>query len=313
VITVVIASVKANKISKQAATVHVLFNVLGALIFTIITILPLGFVTFIQGLSGSITLQLVYAHIIFNVSTMIILLPFSTYISRIAEKIITKDSEDINELRFKFIDRRLISTPAIEVEHTVKEIDRMFSLVLDNFKLSTKVNFEDKKAYKKNLESIEENEETINFLNKEIKKYLLNFDTVKLEDKYVILVSICYKTNSCLKRIQDLSKQLIFSIEQYKNPEKYLGDTAEIERLIAMVETILEKTFELFENNEYDGEDCLEKIKEICNLNKEISDLTKTNKELLKGGIAYTKIFNNLRIISANASCIAKALKYRKD
>ena len=314
VITVVIASIKANKISKQAATVHVLFNVIGALIFTVITILPLGFVTFIQSMSDSITLQLVYAHIIFNVSTMFILLPFSKYINLIAEKIIKKGPEDDNELKFKFIDRRLISTPSIEVERTVKEIGRMFDLVLDNFKFSTKINYKDKKTGDKNFERIVQNEETINYLNKEINKFLLDLNTLKLEDNYVITVSICYKTINYLKRIQDLSKELFFSIKQYKNDEKYLDDDiVKIEQIITLVEKILTDTYELFENDEYDGDDNKNRIKEIQDLEDKISDLTKTNKKLLIGGITYTRIFNNLGRISTNAACIAKALKYRKD
>jgi len=158
VVTALIASINANKIAKQTAIVHVLFNVIGALIFTIITIMPLGFVSFIQSMSDSIALQLVYAHIIFNVATMLMLLPFSKYIIQMAERIIKKGSEDNNELRFKFIDRRLIKTPAIEVEHTIKEIDRMFEFVLDNFRLSTKIDYKDSnatndsKAANKNLE-----------------------------------------------------------------------------------------------------------------------------------------------------------------
>jgi phosphate:Na+ symporter len=313
VITVMVASIKANKISKQAAIVHVLFNVLGALIFTVITILPLGFVSFIQSTSNSITLQLVYAHIIFNVATMFILLPFSTYITKIAEKIITKDSKDSNELKFKFIDRRLISTPSIEVEHTVKEIGRMFELVLDNFKLAAKINYDDEKTTDKNFELLVQNEETIHYLHREINKYLLSFNTLKLEDNYVITVSICYKINNCLKRIQDLSKDLVFSIKQYKNDEKHVSGIAEIEPIIGLVEKIMVKTYELFENNQLDREQNKKRINEIHVLNKEISNLTQTNKELLIGGITYTRIFYNLERISARAVCIAKALEHRKD
>jgi len=314
VITVVIASIKANKISKQAAIVHVLFNVIGAMIFTVITIMPLGFVDFIQSTSSSITLQLVYAHIIFNISTMLILLPFSKYINLIAEKIIRKDSKDNNELKFKFIDRRLINTPSIEVEHVVKEIDRMFELVLDNFKLASKISYDDTKTGDKNFELLVQNEEIINYLNREINKYLLNLNTLKLEDRYVITVSICYKTINCLKRIQDLSKELVFSIKQYKNDEKYLGGAiVEIELIIDLVEKIIVKTYELFENNEYNNENCKKRINEIYNLNNKISNLTQTNKELLISGITYTEIFSNLRRISGHAACITKALEYRKD
>ena len=151
-------------------------------------------------------------------------------------------------------------------------------------------------------------------MNKEIKKYLMNLDTLKLEDKYVITISICYKTICYLKRIHYLSKELIFSFKQLHYGEKNIEENLlEIEGLIAKVEKILEKTFELFESDDWEDEDEKKRINEISNLNKEISELTKTNKEMLKGGLVYTKIFNNLGIISSHATSIAKALEFRKD
>jgi len=312
VITALIASIKANKIAKQTAIVHVLFNVMGALIFTVITILPLGFVSFIQSMSDSIALQLVYAHIIFNVGTMLILLPFSKYIIQMAEKIIKKGSEDNNELKFKFIDRRLINTPAIEVEHTVKEIDRMFELVLDNFKLSTKINHKDSKTIDKNFEQLLKNEKTVNYLNKEINKYLINLNTLKLKDQHVITVGICYKTIKALNRIENLSKDIAITIKQYKTDEKYFDEgIVEIEPIIRLVEKILGGTYELFEDNEY-GEN-KKRISNIEDLNNKIANLTQTDKDLLRANFYYIRILNNLRRISTHAVCIAKALEYKED
>jgi len=312
VITALLASIKANKIAKQTAIVHVLFNVIGALIFTVITILPLGFVSFIQSMSDSIALQLVYAHIIFNVGTMFMLLPFSKYIIQIAEKIIKKGFEDNNELKFKFIDRRLINTPSIEVEHTVKEIDRMFELVLDNFRLSTEIDYKESKTADKSFEQLLQNEEIINYLNKEINKYLVNLNTLKLKDKYAITVGICYKTINCLKQITYLSKDVFFTIKQYKTDEKHLdGDIVEIGPIFSLVEKILGETYELFKDNEYGENE--KRISNIEDLNNEIANLTQTNKDLLRANFHYIRILNNLRRISTHAVCITKALEHKKD
>jgi len=327
VVTALIASIKANKIAKQVAIVHVLFNSLGALIFTIITIAPLGFVSFIQSMSDSIALQLVYAHIIFNVGTMFILLPFSKYIIQMAEKIIGKGFEDTNELKFKFIDRRLINTPSIEVEYTVKEISRMFDLVLDNFKYSTKLGHGDSTATDKNLELINQNEEIINYLNKEINKFLVSLNTLKLEDKYAINVGICYKTTNYLSRIENLSKDIAIAIKEYKKykkyneykeykenrkDEKYFDEgMAEIEPVIRLVEKILTEAYELFSDGEY--ENCEKRISEIEDLSEKIANLTQTNKDVLRAEFAYIRILNNLKRISSHVVCITKALEHRKD
>ena len=321
VVTALVASIRANKIAKQVAIVHVLFNSLGALIFTVITILPLGFVSLIQNMSSSIALQLVYAHIIFNVATMFILLPFSKYIIQMAEKIVGKGSDDSNELRFKFIDRRLVNTPSIEVERAVKEIGRMFELVLDNFRYSTKIDYKDKdikaedkniKTKDKNFEFIAKNEELIDYLNKEINKFLVNLNTLKLKDKYIMTIGICYKTINYLERIESLSKDLTIAIKEYKKDEKSFYDNiSEIELIIGLVEEMLTKTCKLFEDNEYDEDE--KRMSEIKELNTKITNLTETNKELLKSEFDYIRILNNLGRISSNLICIVNALEHRKD
>ena len=129
VVTTLLASIRGNKIAKQAAMVHVWFNIIGALILTALTILPFGFVSLIQNTSESIALQLVYAHIIFNVATLFILLPLSKFIIQLAEKCVKNAPDDTAHLKLKFIDRRLLRTPEIEVEQILKEIQRTFELV----------------------------------------------------------------------------------------------------------------------------------------------------------------------------------------
>ena len=312
IVTTLIASIRANKAAKQTAIVHVLFNSLGALIFMVITILPLGFVSFIQSMSSSIAIQLVYAHIIFNFAAMLILLPFSKYIVIMAEKIIKKGSEDNNELKFKFIDRRLINTPPIEVEYTVKEIGRMFEFVLDNFKYSTKIDFKDAKGIDKNLELMVQNEEVINYLHKEINKFLISLNTLKLDDKHVITVGICYKTINYLGQVENLSKDIILAIKEYKKDKEYFDEgMVKIEPIITLVEKILDKTHELFIDPYYDENQ--KRISMVEDLNKKITSLTQTNKELLRAEFDYIRILNNLKRISSYAMCISKAVEYSND
>ena len=314
VVTVLIASIKANKASRQAAVVHVLFNVIGALIFTILTMLPFGLVGFVQRLSGSITMQLVYAHIIFNVATMLLLLPFSEYIVALAKSIITKGSDDYNELRLKYIDRRLINTPALEVGRVTKEINRMFNLVDENFKLSTELKYKNDDDAEEDGLLFDQNRRIINYLHKEIKKYLETLDTIELDDSEAMTVSICYKTINYLKRIQVLSREMAFAIQQCREEEH-----CDAEGLLAMkpiikkVRKILVKTHILFKDNQFDDKESAERIREIVELHEKVHEMTQPDPEVLAGGIAYTKVLSNLGRISSNAAYIAKSLEFRSE
>jgi len=314
VVTVLIASIKANKASRQAAVVHVLFNVIGALIFTVLTMLPFGLVGLIQRLASSITMQLVYAHIIFNVATMLLLLPFSEYIVALAKRIITKGSDDYNELRLKYIDKRLITTPALEVGRVTKEINRMFNLVDENFKLSTELTHTSDEDTEEDSALFEQNRKIINYLHKEIRKYLENLDTLELDDAEATTVSICYKTINYLRRIQVLSREIATAIAQCHEEENCDAEGfVAMKPIIKRVRKILVNTHILFKDNQIDHKESTEKIAEIVALHEKVSEMTQPDPEVLAGGIAYTKVLSNLGRISSNATYIAKSLEFREE
>ncbi|WP_352419695.1 Na/Pi symporter [Proteiniborus sp.] len=82
----VIGSLATNRFGKQAALVHVLFNIFGVLIFYFFTDY---FSALIINLSpDNPTRQIANAHTIFNVTTTIILLPFSSVLLNVAQRII---------------------------------------------------------------------------------------------------------------------------------------------------------------------------------------------------------------------------------
>lgn len=82
----VIGSLATNKMGKQAALVHVLFNILGVILFYFITDY---FSAFIINLTpNNPARQIANAHTFFNVITTIILLPFSSILLNISRKII---------------------------------------------------------------------------------------------------------------------------------------------------------------------------------------------------------------------------------
>lgn len=313
IVTTLIASIRGNKIAKQAATVNVIFNIFGALIFTIFTILPFGFVNFIQRSTDNIALQLVYAHIIFNVVTMFISLPISKYIIHIAEKLIKKGPEDVNQLRLKYIDRRLVYSPEIEVEHIVKEVQRTFELVHEDFKQV--MHYKTTQEYNEKCLSLS-HEVLIEYLIKEINKALTNINTVKLKDEYAITVGICYKITHYLLQIEEHSKDTSLTMQRYER-ERY-ENTSETELAIHLVmeainpliDRMLTQAYNFFKDKKYREDKKL--LQDIEKLNQEILNLTQTNRDLLRADFEDIRILNNLREISAAVVSIAAVLEYKE-
>lgn len=81
-----IGSLATNKAGKQAAVIHVTFNVLGVFIFYFFT--ELLYKSSLLLSPSNPSKQIANAHTIFNVSCTILLLPFSSYLVKIAKKII---------------------------------------------------------------------------------------------------------------------------------------------------------------------------------------------------------------------------------
>lgn len=82
----VIGSLATNKIGKQAALVHILFNLFGVIIFYFIIDYFCAFIVYLS--PDNPARQIANAHTIFNVVTTIILLPFSSVLLYFSQKII---------------------------------------------------------------------------------------------------------------------------------------------------------------------------------------------------------------------------------
>lgn len=87
-ITAVLASIGTARNAKRTTIIHLLFNIIGTTIFTIVCILT-PFAAFVESLTpDNVAAQIANMHTIFNITTTILLLPFGTYLAKIATKIL---------------------------------------------------------------------------------------------------------------------------------------------------------------------------------------------------------------------------------
>ena len=90
-VTAMMACAGTTKTAKRTATVHLLFNVLGATMFTIITLVT-PFTDLVKSISpDNVMMQISIVHIFFNIVTTAILLPLSGYLVKLACRIIPGD------------------------------------------------------------------------------------------------------------------------------------------------------------------------------------------------------------------------------
>lgn len=131
-VTAMLASIGTNKTAHKAAFLHLIFNVVGTIIF-----IPfIGYLgDFVATTSTDISRQIANAHTIFNITNAAVLLPFGNLIIKFVNKVIPCEDK-IENLGPKFIDERFLETPVIAAGQVIKETIRMANKAKKNVQLS---------------------------------------------------------------------------------------------------------------------------------------------------------------------------------
>ncbi len=204
-VTALLASVGANANSKRVALIHFTFNVIGTALFTaIIWIFQEPVVNFLISVFPgedpmSLQMRVSLFHVIFNVTTTCLLLPFVKQLVNYSCAVIKEDKKEEENLVLKFVDERLLSTPTIALVQVKKEIEYMISLVEENSRLAF-VAIDTGSAEHGKL--IRKNEEIIDFTNSELTKYLIKLSADVEESDEKIIGSYFHVLND-LERIGD--------------------------------------------------------------------------------------------------------------
>ena len=134
-ITAFLAALGANRNAKRTTIIHITFNVIGTIIFTILCITtPL--IPVLQGMTESAPKQIANLHTMFNVTTTLILLPFGTALTKLAQHILPdpKTGEpvqgQIGHLQTKNSD--VLGMASITLEETKRKLEDMLFLAEQN-------------------------------------------------------------------------------------------------------------------------------------------------------------------------------------
>ncbi len=175
-VTALLASVGANANSKRVALIHFTFNVIGTAFFTaiiwIFTDPVVDLLTSFFPGSDPMSLQMRVSafHVIFNVTTTVLLLPFVRQLVNYSCLVIKDKPKNEKVHALRYVDDRLISMPSVALVQVKSEIGYMMSLVRENTELSFDAMESGSLAHR---EKIAENEEIINFTNSALTRFLI--------------------------------------------------------------------------------------------------------------------------------------------
>lgn len=203
-VTAIMSSIGAKKNAKTAAIMHLLFNIIGTIIFSIIAIVMFK-VFFVEAGQGVITqTQISTVHTIFNIGTTVLLFPFSDGIIKLARKL-EKEDESADDESKVLLDDRMLETPGIALQSAVSEVGRMGNIVIRTVDKASNVIFN--KDYQQILE-IKEEENTVDRLCNGITNYVVKLSSLALNEKEHHEVASLLQILSDMERISDYCENI---------------------------------------------------------------------------------------------------------
>ncbi len=312
-VTSLLSTIGASRNARRAAIMHLCFNVIGTLLFIIVLSKPIvALVTSID--PTNVPRQIANAHTLFNVVNVIVLLPFSTYLVKLATKLVpyTEDEDLENIHTTKFLDERILETPSIALSNTVDEVIRMASRstrALNSAYDAVKTFSHEKR------EKTFEYERMINTLQLDITNYLFALSNRNLSDIERIKADVLFHIVNDIERVGDHADN-IAEISQFMEDKKVIfTEDARNE---------LDTIFELASKNFYDSITALktsdfELAATITEREREINILEQNARNShmarlhagtcsVEAGIYFLDIISNLERISDHSINITEEL-----
>ena len=307
-ITAILAGIGANVAARRAAVAHVLFNVIGV-ILALIFLQP--FTSVLVETATTVPRQVANTHTAFNLFNTIIFLAFLKYFTRLVCIIVPGEDEKI-EFGPKYLDPRILRTPAVAIGGAKQELLRMASIAREMLGESIQVFIH---GDLKKIKHIEQMEDLVDGLEKEINIYLADLSQHSMSREQSSSIGHMMSAANDLERIGDHSEN-IMQLGELKAEERLPYSTTaleEINDLYSKVDSMLERAIIAYRNNDQ------ELAKEIVVEDDEVDEMEKTlrkshidrintRKCYPQSGVIYLDLLSNLERIADHANNIANLI-----
>lgn len=308
-VTALLASIGTNTQAKRIALSHLLFNLIGAIIFLIIFT---PYVNFISHTSKDLVRQIANAHTFFNVFCALLFLPFTEQFAKLIEKLIPGE-EVIVESGAKHIDERLLKMPPFAVDALYRETLHLFEVAKKNFDSVCLMMRQDNNKLGRNVNL---RETAINEINKAIQMYAPKLTSLDLTETDSKKVNLFVNIASQIERIGDVLKGLAELQTQKVNEGVKFTNFAlsDLGKMLELIREEFEIVMELMKNFSVEKFNRVEEIeKRIDEMEIELRDAH--IQRLVNGicspeaGIIYVDMLSDLERISDHLYKIARLLR----
>ena len=272
-ITAVLASIGTNRNAKRTTIIHLMFNLIGTTIFTIVC-MTMPLTSLVESFTpGRVAAQIANMHTLFNVVTTLILLPFGNYLAVLATKILPEKKEELGDVMHLEYIRPIetkrehqIGNSAIATNGIRSELSRMMKMAKENVDASFRAV---RSGNADLLPEVEEREEYIDYLNKEISKYISKVMVNETNPKDSQYISALFKVCGNLERIGDHAMNICEYTKMME--ERKISFSPAVAGEITEMQKVSNEAMEVLEKL---GEYPEESIKKIEALEQQMDDMT---------------------------------------
>jgi Na/Pi-cotransporter II-like protein len=313
-ITALLSSIGGSRTAKRAAVIHLLFNVIGAIVFGI-----LGFVYFSfdrkMALSSMSSVEISIFHTLFNATMTILLFPFAEVLVKLSGLIVKEDKklakakEDEEEVTLKHLDIRIFSSPALALETVSMEVVHMGEIAFENVNRAIDAVIS---GSEESVQKVLKAEKTINKIQEILTEYIIKLDNQVLNEHQKLVLNDLFYTVSDIERIGDHAENIVENADIIKKKNLKFSETA-INDLKEIASYVCESVSYAIEARKDMSLEAVRKVNKnedmVDNMEDELREkhIDRLSKGLCQteSGVIFLDIVSNLERISDHATNIA--------
>ena len=313
-ITALISAIGASKNAKRTAMLHLLFNIIGTIVFIVLLYAGNAIFKFDFWETTMSAGSIASIHLFFNVACTVLLLPFGNLLVKIATRLVPGGAEEREVCE---LDERFLATPALAIERANSTVVQMGEFAKENYALAVELleRYDIKKQ-----ERLNETEAAIDKMEGLLDSYLVKLTDRALSSEESMKVSELLHTLSDFERIGDYVVNLSESAAALHSRGISFSQTAkaELAAITGAVGEAVEKAVECFSKESRSIAFEVEPIEEVVDVMQDA--LKSRHIERLKAGectielgTQFLELLINLERISDHCSNVAMYILRQKS
>ena len=301
-----------SKDGKRTALIHLYFNIIGSVVLLAAIYAvryTIGIPVWNDVMNKS---SIANIHTLSSVAAMILFLPFSRVLSRLAVLTVPDSAEEAQELSMPVLDERLFKSPAVALQQAKNAVVKMSRRAARNVNLAAPLLI---KMDEDVVSAINVRENLIDRMEVEVSNYLIKMTDQELGDDESHAVTELLNFVTEYERIGDYAVNIMEKSEELYEKEASFSDHAkeQLKLLTNAMERILDLTNDAFENDDLTLARQVEPLEEVIDIM--VEKLRDQHIKRLKDGICsidtgvvFLDVLNNAERISDHCSNIAARL-----